>query len=47
MKYYWETIAQCVPPDRILGVLRSSGFTDVERRVRGGLLSEYVGLKPG
>jgi len=46
MKYYWETIAQCVPPDRILGVLSSSGFVDVHRRVRGGLLSEYVGLKP-
>jgi len=45
MKYYWETIAHCVPPDRILAVLRSSGFVDVERRVRGGLLSEYVGVK--
>jgi demethylmenaquinone methyltransferase/2-methoxy-6-polyprenyl-1,4-benzoquinol methylase len=46
MKYYWDTIAHCVPPDIILGVLRSSGFVDVERRVRGGLLSEYIGLKP-
>ncbi|PYN25967.1 MAG: hypothetical protein DMD99_07045 [Candidatus Rokuibacteriota bacterium] len=46
MKYYWDTMAECVPPDVILGVLKSSGFIDVERRVRGGLLSEYVGLKP-
>jgi demethylmenaquinone methyltransferase/2-methoxy-6-polyprenyl-1,4-benzoquinol methylase len=46
MKYYWDTIAQCVPPDTILSMLRSSGFVGVERRVRGGLLSEYVGLKP-
>jgi len=46
MKYYWETIVHCVPPERILGVLRASGFVDVERRVRGGLLSEYVGVKP-
>lgn len=46
MRYYWDTIAQCVPPDTILGVLRSSGFIDVVRRVRGGLLSEYMGLKP-
>jgi demethylmenaquinone methyltransferase/2-methoxy-6-polyprenyl-1,4-benzoquinol methylase len=46
MKYYWDTIAECVPPDTILEVLRASGFVDVERRVRGGLLSEYVGLKP-
>ena len=46
MKYYWDTIAHCVPPDMILGVLRSSGFVDIQHRVRGGLLSEYVGLKP-
>src|SRR2546425_12220148 len=46
MKYYWDTMAECVPPDVILGVLKSSGFIDVERRVGGGLLSEYVGLKP-
>jgi demethylmenaquinone methyltransferase/2-methoxy-6-polyprenyl-1,4-benzoquinol methylase len=46
MRYYWDTIAACVPPDAILHVLRSSGFVSVERRVRGGLLSEYVGEKP-
>ena len=45
MQYYWDTIAHCVPPDMILGVLRSSGFVDVERRVRAGLLSEYIGSK--
>jgi demethylmenaquinone methyltransferase / 2-methoxy-6-polyprenyl-1,4-benzoquinol methylase len=46
MRYYWDTIAECVPPDAILHVLRSSGFVNVDRRVRGGLLSEYVGAKP-
>ena len=46
MKYYWDTIAHCVPPDMILGVLKSSGFIDIECRVRGGFLSEYLGLKP-
>lgn len=46
MKYYWDTIAECVPPDTILESLRSSGFVAVERRVRGGLLSEYLGMKP-
>jgi len=46
MKYYWDTIAECVPPETILAVLRASGFVDVERRVRGGLLSEYMGVKP-
>ncbi len=46
MKYYWDTIAHCVPPAMILGVLKSSGFIDIQHRVRGGLLSEYLGLKP-
>ena len=46
MSYYWDTIAECVPPETILEVLRSSGFVAVDRRVRGGLLSEYVGMKP-
>lgn len=46
MKYHWDTIAECVPPDTILEVLGASGFTAVERRVRGGLLSEYLGVKP-
>jgi demethylmenaquinone methyltransferase / 2-methoxy-6-polyprenyl-1,4-benzoquinol methylase len=46
MKYYWDTIANCVAPATILDVLKSNGFADVERRVRGGLLSEYLGIKP-
>lgn len=46
MKYYWDTIANCVSPGTILDVLQSSGFADIERRVRGGLMSEYIGFKP-
>jgi demethylmenaquinone methyltransferase/2-methoxy-6-polyprenyl-1,4-benzoquinol methylase len=46
MRYHWDTIAACVPPEAILEVLRVSGFAPVERRVRGGLLSEYLGVKP-
>jgi demethylmenaquinone methyltransferase / 2-methoxy-6-polyprenyl-1,4-benzoquinol methylase len=45
VRYYWDTIAHCVPPDVILGAMRSSGFVDVTHRARGGLLSEYVGSK--
>ena len=33
MKYYWDTIDQCVPPETILDALRRSGFVDVKRRV--------------
>ena len=45
LRYYWDTIAECVPPDVIVDALRSSGFVDVGYRLRGGLLSEYVGSK--
>lgn len=46
-RYYWDTIATCVPPATILDALGASGFVDVERRLWGGLLSEYTGVKPG
>jgi demethylmenaquinone methyltransferase/2-methoxy-6-polyprenyl-1,4-benzoquinol methylase len=46
MRYYWDTIDECVPPGVILDVLRQSGFEDVERRLTAGLLSEYRGTKP-
>lgn len=46
MKYYWATIAECVPAETILAVMRESGFVDVDRKVLGGMLSEYVGRKP-
>ena len=46
MKYYWDTIAECVPAETILTVMREAGFVDVDRRLSGGMLSEYVGRKP-
>ncbi len=46
MQYYWDTIAHCVPSDLILDVLTASGFAGVTRRVRGGMLNEYLALKP-
>jgi demethylmenaquinone methyltransferase / 2-methoxy-6-polyprenyl-1,4-benzoquinol methylase len=44
MKYFWDTIDQCVPPQTILEVLRASGFSTATRRVYAGFLSEYVGV---
>ncbi len=46
MKYYWDTIDRCVPPEVILESLRRQGFIGVERRVLFGFLSEYVATKP-
>ena len=47
MKYYWDTIDRCVPPETILDVLRRNGFVDARRRVYCDFLSEYVAVKPG
>jgi demethylmenaquinone methyltransferase/2-methoxy-6-polyprenyl-1,4-benzoquinol methylase len=47
MKYYWDTIAECVPPATILAALRQTGFVDVRHQLVADCLSEYVALKPG
>jgi len=46
MKYYWDTIDRCVPPETILEVLRRGGFVDVCRATLFGFLTEYSASKP-
>lgn len=45
-RYYWDTIAACVPPQRVLDAMRDAGFRDVRRHVELGIFSEYTGIKP-
>jgi demethylmenaquinone methyltransferase/2-methoxy-6-polyprenyl-1,4-benzoquinol methylase len=45
MRYYWDTIEQCVPPAVILGALEEAGFRNVERRVEMGILSDYTAVR--
>jgi demethylmenaquinone methyltransferase / 2-methoxy-6-polyprenyl-1,4-benzoquinol methylase len=45
MDYYWATIAECVPPERILEALRGIGFSEVQRRTTGPLLSDYLAVR--
>lgn len=45
MEYYWDTIDNCVPPEVILEALREAGFSNVERYVQHGILSEYTGTR--
>lgn len=47
MRYYWDTIAACVPPSSIMSALSGAGFVGVERRLELGIFSEYQGRKPG
>ena len=46
MRYYWETMDACVPPETVLAALRSAGLTQVRRNTALGLFSEYTAVKP-
>ena len=46
MKYYWDTIDHCVPPETVVDALGRAGFVDVSRYVEKTLFSEYVAFKP-
>lgn len=45
MRYYWETMDACVPPDTVLAALRAAGFSKVNRIKMLGLFSEYAAVK--
>ncbi len=47
MRYYWDTIAACVPPDTILAAIGAAGFADAHRCVDLGIFSAYRARKPG
>lgn len=47
MRYYWETMDACVPPESVLAALRDAGLTRVTRNVELGLFSEYTAEKAG
>lgn len=46
MRYYWDTIEQCVPPDVIVNALKETNLIDSKRAVVLGIFSEYTGIKP-
>jgi demethylmenaquinone methyltransferase / 2-methoxy-6-polyprenyl-1,4-benzoquinol methylase len=46
MKFYWATIAECVPPQTIVSALAASGLADVNRYRMGSLLNDYFAVKP-
>jgi demethylmenaquinone methyltransferase/2-methoxy-6-polyprenyl-1,4-benzoquinol methylase len=46
MRYYWDTIEACVPPERVLATLAHAGFASVKRHVEVGIFSEFRGVKP-
>jgi demethylmenaquinone methyltransferase / 2-methoxy-6-polyprenyl-1,4-benzoquinol methylase len=46
MRYCWDTVAACVPPDAILRAIGAAGFVDVERYVELAVFSAYRARKP-
>lgn len=46
MRYYWDTIEQCVPPATIVDALKRVGLENPHRNVVLGIFSEYSGVKP-
>jgi demethylmenaquinone methyltransferase / 2-methoxy-6-polyprenyl-1,4-benzoquinol methylase len=43
MRFYWDTIAHCVPALAVVTALEAAGFSDVTRHVEHGILTEYTG----
>jgi len=45
MRFYWDTIVQCVPPETVLAALRRAGFASADRAVMHGIFSEYTATR--
>ena len=45
MRYYWDTIEHCVPPETILDAIRTAGFAEAGCNVELGLFRAYFGHK--
>jgi demethylmenaquinone methyltransferase / 2-methoxy-6-polyprenyl-1,4-benzoquinol methylase len=46
MRYYWDSIEACVPPQQVIEAMQAAGFVGVHRHVELGIFSEYVAVKP-
>lgn len=46
MRYTWETIENCVPPEAVMRSLGAAGFCHISREVELGVFSAYRASKP-
>ncbi|MDH5633150.1 MAG: class I SAM-dependent methyltransferase [Gammaproteobacteria bacterium] len=46
MRYYWDTIEYCVPPEKILAAMAAAGLGEVKRHRVFGIFSEYTATVP-
>lgn len=45
MRYHWETVEACVPPDAIVAAMRNTGLIESRSEVQLGFLRAYIGQK--
>lgn len=45
MRYFWDTIESCVPPESILTALAAAGFQQPQRQVLFNVFSEFTARK--
>ena len=45
MRYFWDTIYKCVPPEDIIDAMKSVGFQNVYRHRSLSIFSEYIAFK--
>lgn len=45
MRYYWQTVEACVPPDAIVAAMRNAGLKEPRSEVQLGFLRSYIGQK--
>ncbi len=43
MRYHWDTVEACVPPETILAAMRRAGFVGARTEVQFSLLRAYIG----
>jgi demethylmenaquinone methyltransferase/2-methoxy-6-polyprenyl-1,4-benzoquinol methylase len=46
-EYFWDTIAACVPPERVTGALEGAGLVDVRVEKELGIFSQYTARRAG
>lgn len=46
MSYYWDSLDQCVPPERILAALRAQDFTDAQLSIQNGVFGDFRAVRP-
>ena len=45
-RYYWDSIEACAPPEKIIGTLEFTGFSDIKIHKELQIFSEYQARKP-